>query len=271
MPRRRMIGPEFWDDEYVGKLTDTERVSIMGCLGNADDEGRLKGSGAYLKAAIFMYDDEKTPDSCSNLKQTLIHKMESWPLNHPYLIIGYQNTEAEYLCFPNWPQTNKPSHPTTSKLPPPPLETLPIFSSEPQEDRPTPSGDPPSQVSLGQSSLGKDRLGKVSVVQEDFTKLLDNEQDLTDYLTTTLTHYMPLGPTQLMPVIKKLWLQGTGREMSGDVFQVIYMSLSKYPLPVLVTSMVKSVKYSVGKRKPANYIQSVLNEQMKEYEKSHPP
>ncbi len=271
MPRRRMIDPLLWDDHYIGTLSRDDRLFIIGCIGNADDEGRLKGHAAYLKAAIFMYDDDFTTTQVQDIKQSCLDKMAAWPKTHPLLLVPYQNSNEDYLFFPNWADTQKPSHPSKSKLPVPPPETLPLFSSKPLETIQSAASESPSQVRLGQSSLGKVSIGKGSVVPEDFTKYLDNEKDLTDFVMTTLTEYIPRGPTQVMPVIKKLWSQATSREISSEIFQIIYTSLQKYPIPVLAKSLVKAVKYSPGKTKPANYIQAVFEEQMKDYEKERPP
>lgn len=48
MPRRRMLDPSFFEDTDVARLTRDERPFLLGCIRNADDEGRLKsrqGSG----------------------------------------------------------------------------------------------------------------------------------------------------------------------------------------------------------------------------------
>jgi hypothetical protein len=271
MPRRRMIGPEFWDDELIGNLTDTQRLVIIGCIGNADDEGRLKGSGAYLKASIFMYDPDKTAEVCSNMKEELIQVMQSWPANHPYRIISYSNGNAEYLFIPNFFQSNKPSHPTPSKLPSPPPEILQKPSGISPESIENVSGDSPSQVRSGQVSLGKVRLGKDRAVQENFSKFLDNETDLTDRLTKTLEECMPAEPTQAMTVIKQFWRQVANTELDTMSFGVIWDNLKKCPLSLFATCLVKSAKYSTGKRKTSNYIQAVFDEKIADYKKEHPP
>ncbi len=178
MPRRRMIGPDFWNDHHVGTLSRDERVFLLGCVGNADDEGRLIGHAAYLKAGIFMYDDDLTTTQVQEMKQGCLDKMASWPITHPYRLTPYQNSNEEYLFFPNWGEHQKPSHPAKSKLPAPSLETLPIFSQQSHEEVPKDSRESPSQDRLGQSSLGKVSLGKVSAVPEDFTRYLSKEPRL---------------------------------------------------------------------------------------------
>ncbi|GAI89517.1 unnamed protein product, partial [marine sediment metagenome] len=84
MPRRRMVDPLFWDDHYIATLTRDERILVLGCTGNADDEGRLKAHPAYLKASIFMYDDDLDASDVEKLRDSCLTKMKPWPNTHPY-------------------------------------------------------------------------------------------------------------------------------------------------------------------------------------------
>ncbi len=120
MPRRRMIDPLLWDDHYIGTLSRDERLFLIGCIGNADDEGRLKGHAAYLKAAVFMYDDDYTIAKAQEIKQSCLDKMQTWPANHPYRMVLYSNSNEDYIYFAQWYAHQAPSHPQPSKLPAPP-------------------------------------------------------------------------------------------------------------------------------------------------------
>jgi hypothetical protein len=267
-----MIEPTIWEDHYVAELSRDERLLLLGCVSNADDEGRLRGHPAYLKAAIFMYDADLTPEKIEELRQCCLNKMQAWPKSHPLLLLPYENSNQEYLVFPNWLDIQKPSHPSKSKLPAPPLETLPIFSREPTEPLTKGSREIPSQSRSGQSSLGQFSLGQVSVVQEDFTKYLDSEKDLTDFLTMTLTKYMPRGPIWAVEVLCKLWQQCVGQEMNQAVFELTNKVVKEYPVPVLAGSYVKAVKYRGGKRGSPKYLDKILKEQAaKESNKGPPP
>ena len=39
MARRRMLDPSFFDDSDVSQLTRDERLFLLGCIRNSDDEG----------------------------------------------------------------------------------------------------------------------------------------------------------------------------------------------------------------------------------------
>ena len=269
MPRRRMLDPSFTDDIYVAKLTRDERLFLVGCIRNSDDDGRLRAHPAYLKAEIFMYDDDIDLERMRELKESTLQKMKSWPKDNMWLMVTYENSGEDYLYFPNWPIQQRPSHPTPSKLPTPPSpETHPKPSGEKQEQLPKTSRVSPSQSSLGQSSLDKVSIDQSRGVQEDFTKFLDSEKDLTDFLTETLEKYLPRGPTWLVEVLHKFWKQAMGEPMKQPVFALTYDAVKAYPPKVLAQAYVKAVKYRGGKYGSWKYLDKILKERM---EKERPP
>lgn len=259
MPRRRMIDPDFWKDHCIAALTRDERLFVIGCVSNADDEGRLEGHDAYLKAAIFMYDDDITQSKITEIKESCLQKMSTWPETHQFKITPYENSGEAYLFFPYWFSQQRPSHPTKSQLPPPPLDLLPIFSGIPHETLPPSSGE--SQENLA-PSLVKSSVVKFSVVKEDFTKFLGIEKDLTDFLTETLTKFVPRGPTAMVEVLQQFWSQALGDRMKGGVFDLTLRAVREYPVPILARAYVKAVKYRGGKYDTAKYLDRILKEQM---------
>jgi hypothetical protein len=237
-------------------------------MGHADDKGRLEANPAYLKAMIFKYDDDLDIAAVKELRDTCLNKMQSWPVNHPYRMLLYDNAGEEYIFFPNFNATNKPSHPTESQLPPPPPDKLPIFSGEKPEEHPSDAGDTPSQVRSGQSSQGKVRLGQSRGVQEDFTKFLGSEKDLTDFLTTTIEKYLPAGPLHAMEPIKKCWVQITREEIPQLVYELIWDTLKKNPPSEVARLCVKGAKYAPGKTNPLRYMQKILEDMEKKRNRS---
>lgn len=262
MPRRRMMDPDFWKDHYVATLDRDERLFTLGVVNNSDDEGRIEAHPVFLKATVFMYDDDISTTKMKEIRDSCLEKMADWPDNHEYKILKYENAGGEYLFLPNWGDQQRPSHPTKSKLPAPPHEMLPIFSSAPLEKDEKPSGESPPQ-----SSLGQDSIVKSSGVQEDFTKFLDSEKDLTDFLTGTLEKYMPRGPAWMVEVIQKLWTQATGDRMKGGSLEATLTAVKEHPPPVLGVAYAKAVKYKGGKYNTAKYLQKILQEKAEEYGK----
>ncbi len=284
-----MIDPFFWNDRKIGKLSRDERSLIVGCVGQADDDGRLQADSSFLKAAIYKYDDDLDSTAVKELRDNCLSEMEAWPSTHPYRMVIYHSSEEEYIFFPNWNATNRPSHPSKSQLPSPPPESLPLFSGESPEVIQSPSVDTHESVEspsvLGQVSQVKVSIGQGSAVREDFSKYFNNNSDLTDFLTKTLTNYMSSGRAAVqrappgieqaspekeaaraaqwgMPVLEKFWQQAVGGNLPGTIWQGAYNALQKFPVEVVAIAFIKAGRYQGGKHKSWKYIQTIIEEEM---------
>jgi hypothetical protein len=254
MARRRMIDPSIWDDPDVAKLDHTGRLFFIGCFSNADDEGRLLASPAYLRSVIFKYDD-LTLDQMKEIRDNVTGTCEN--------LILYQNGKTEYLAFTKWRDYQSPSHAKASRIPEPcpkparhPEDGEPHETVHPEDGEPHETGRP----SLGQSSLGQYSIGKVSLVlEEDFSKI--NSKDLTDFLTKTLEKYRPRGLPWLVEVLCKFWLHSIGEPMKQEVFTLTQEAVKVYSSQVLARAYTKTVKYRGGKYGSWKYLDKVLKEQ----------
>lgn len=273
MARRRMIDPFFRSDPTMGSLPLVERFFILSCVSQADDEGRLEGHPASLKAEIFRYDDDLDKNAVKELRDSCLAKMKDWPPTHPYLIALYSNSHQEFLCFPNWGATNKPSHPTKSQLPAPPLELLPIFSRTSPEELANPPAQAEASLSrtspeglapppgTGQVRSVKSSLSKVNV--GDFTKIVD-ETEMTDTLIGLLLS-AAAGPGPRLreaAILKEFWRQLIGEEMNSIIYQFTITATQDYPPAVLARAYAKAVKYKGGKTGSYKYIDVILKEEM---------
>lgn len=262
MPRRRMLDPSFTEDVEVAQLSMVERCFLIGCLRNSDDDGRLLGNTAYLKASIFMYDGDIDLERMAQIRDAAMEKMEKWRSTNVWRLVAYQNGEQEYIHFPNWSEMEKPSHPTASKLPPPPGEPQAAAepraepSSAPPEILPKASGETPPQSSIGQSSLVK-----YSIVEEDFKSYIDSGSDLTDFLTVTLEKYRPRGPVWMASVLQKLWQQGVGGKMPQPLLSLTLEAVKEHSSEVLGRAYAKAVKYKGGKHQSHKYLSKILREE----------
>jgi len=106
MARKRMIDPEFWSDEQVGKWSYATRLFYIGLWNFADDKGKFKAPVKVLKAQIFPYDEDI---DIEKVKKELGDRVV-W-----YEIDGYK-----YGYLPNFLKWQTINHPTPSKLPNPP-------------------------------------------------------------------------------------------------------------------------------------------------------
>jgi len=110
MARQRFIHPEFWGDPSIGQLTPIERLFFVGCFSNADDEGRLLGHPAWLRSAIFPYDD-------ISLDEVRAMRDRAAAVCRNFAV--YEVDGVEYIAFLKWNRYQKPKYPKPSTLPPP--------------------------------------------------------------------------------------------------------------------------------------------------------
>lgn len=122
MARKRDIHPGIWaSEQFIGLSEPWARLLFIGCISNADDDGRLKASPAYLKTIIF------PGDSCAPAE------VKRWrdSLAEQRLIIVYQVDGVEYLALPTWRKYQYVSKYYPSRLPAPPVDDHSVTSSVP--------------------------------------------------------------------------------------------------------------------------------------------
>lgn len=109
MARRRMIDPNIWQSEDISKMPVFARYVFIGMISNADDYGKGRATAAYLRSAIFPYD---------NIKISEINKaIEAIKQNTS--IIFYELDGSQYYKFNHWNKWQKVDHPTESNIPEP--------------------------------------------------------------------------------------------------------------------------------------------------------
>ncbi len=126
MARIRTIKPSLWDSEKLGRLSLLARLTFVGLIALADDEGRGRGSPAYLKGALHTYADAIDASSLSN---SIVE------LHQSKAVIFYEVAGSRYYALPNWGEHQKIDKPRKSAIPEPPIEEPGLFG----EDSPTPS------------------------------------------------------------------------------------------------------------------------------------
>jgi DnaD/phage-associated family protein len=112
MARRRMIDPNFWQSEDVSKLTIRQRLLLIGIFSNADDEGRLRGTPAYVRSAVFPYEDFTLKEIENDL-----NSIESIGSIRQYLVDA-----SKYIQLVNWFKFQRVDKPQKSVIPKPILE-----------------------------------------------------------------------------------------------------------------------------------------------------
>jgi hypothetical protein len=112
MARQRFVHPALWSDPDFGVITDSERILFVGLFSNADDEGRILASPAYLRALVWPYHERLTSARVRKLRDSLVGRFKS--------LQYYEIDGIEYIQFVKWAEYQKPKYPSPSKLPAPP-------------------------------------------------------------------------------------------------------------------------------------------------------
>ena len=108
MARKRMIDPSIWQSEDFSKLSYFSRLVFIGLFSNADDEGRGRANPAFLKSAIFPYDDGlRVADIEKSLNEIAAYMSTTF----------YTHDEKEYYIFDHWADWQKIDRATQSKIP----------------------------------------------------------------------------------------------------------------------------------------------------------
>jgi len=175
MPKR-WLDPAFFTDEKMKKATVPERLLAAAIIANQDDDGRLKGDPAYLRAIAFLYDDY----SLEEVKAMRDHLT----LANPNIIV-YENSGDEYIQLRRHSRYQKPRYYHPSKFPAPP--GWPFEDQQPSSNQAATEQQPLSNpaVTLGEGEgkgldldKGRDKgIGRgrgTSTPSPIFSALVDN-------------------------------------------------------------------------------------------------
>lgn len=151
MPRQRFIWPDLWTDPVIGRLPPINQLFFIGCFSIADDEGRLLADPAYLRSAIFPYQDFPL-DMIREIRDATVAKCKN--------MVVYQVDGTEYIALLRWTRYQHPKYPKPSTIPPLP-ETV-------SSNVPPSLGEDSSKVSLLTArGLGRDGMGRDGLVMTD--------------------------------------------------------------------------------------------------------
>lgn len=112
MPRKRMIDPEFWSDEKIGKLSPNAKLLFIGLWNFADDEGIFQAHPLLLTSQIFPYEKEVLKEIDKFTKELIKRN----------LVYFYARHGEKYGIILNFKKHQYISHPQPSKLPKPSIQ-----------------------------------------------------------------------------------------------------------------------------------------------------
>lgn len=88
-----MIDKEISSNLDLAKLSRDTRLLYAMTIIHADDEGRMRAEGLYLKGKAFPYDEDLTSSMIEDMRDKLCSIGQ---------ITLYKKDGKEYLCHPNW-------------------------------------------------------------------------------------------------------------------------------------------------------------------------
>lgn len=140
--------PEFWEDETIGSLSRDARLLFIATWNLADDTGVLRWSAPYLKASVFMYDDDLDVLRVGDLMEELAKN----ELVRRFTVEKTGQVLAQVVNFTKHQVINRPQ---PTKFPRPPWE---VGSSV--NDSLNDSLIPPGLFTVGREGKGKERKGE---------------------------------------------------------------------------------------------------------------
>src|SRR5579864_4732157 len=112
MARKRDLDPALWENEDLAAVPRDARLLFIGCISQADDDGRLKGSARFLRAKVFAYDEDITAADVEAWRDQLVQR-------GPLCL--YTVDAEQYAHLPNWAKWQSINRRMPSKLPPCPI------------------------------------------------------------------------------------------------------------------------------------------------------
>lgn len=128
LARIRTIKPDFWDDDAVGAMSRDARLMFIATWNLADDEGIVRWTAAYLKAHVFMYDDDITTADVEALMEELVEREMVFPY-----VAGKARQKLAYVV--NFRKHQRINRPQPSKLPPPSIQSGDVLQMYVRRDK----------------------------------------------------------------------------------------------------------------------------------------
>jgi hypothetical protein len=148
MARIRTVKPEFWEDETIGSISRDARLLFIATWNLADDTGVLRWSAPYLKASVFMYDDDLDTLNVSDL-------MEELAKNELVRCFTVEKTGQSLAQVANFTRHQVINRPQPTKFPRPPWEAGPSVNDSLNDSLMI-----PGLLTVGREGKGKERKGE---------------------------------------------------------------------------------------------------------------
>ena len=93
MARKRTIQPTIWQDPDFGRLSSLSKLIYVGCITQADDEGKLIGHPAVIRSLLFPYGEPSLEEVIGSIDE-IISIMKNF--------IYYDIDNQYYIMLKKW-------------------------------------------------------------------------------------------------------------------------------------------------------------------------
>ncbi len=178
MARIRTLKPSLWESEKIGRLPDLARLTFIGLISIADDEGRGRGAPAYLKGALHTYADHIDAADISAIV-TQLHQSGA--------VVFYEVDGSRYFALPNWFEHQKIDKPRKSAIPAPPIKEPGLFGEDSSTPRRSLGEDSPQEWKGREGITDNNRAERRG--PDDLAKIIKTTASSKDVKTTLAGDY----------------------------------------------------------------------------------
>lgn len=146
MARIRSIRPELWDAQKLGSLSVLARLTFIGLISIADDQGRGRGDVRFLMARLHAYASDISRPQFEEAVRVLAESK---------MVRFYEIDGAQYYTLPGWKTHQKIDKPKDSLLPNPPKIGDESATSRRQVDDASATSSP----RMGVDGMGREEEG----------------------------------------------------------------------------------------------------------------
>ena len=242
MARKRMIDPDFWQDEKVGKLTPVERLLFIGMWNFADDEGYGRAGAALLKSNIFPYDDNIRTGA---VKTALEH------IANLNMIILYSIEEQNYYYIRNFLKHQTINKPTKSTFPKPEYEEMNDTTPLPDNYGSDTGVLPPKLI---EENIIEENIKEVNThartkptkVENDKTKYSDFVNMTEDEYNKLVEKYGEAGAKRMIEILDN-YKGSTGKKYASDYRAILNWVVERYTFETERNGTTQKRTYGGGK------------------------
>lgn len=110
--RMRVIRPDFYDDERIGRLSWDARLVLVGMWSYVRDEGVGKDQLGLIIGTLFAFDSERDHEGTRQLVSDALDELCA-----AGLLVRFEADGVNYIEVAHWPRWQQPKYPAKQRFP----------------------------------------------------------------------------------------------------------------------------------------------------------